>query len=108
MSMPFEPQVAGWIRWLEQRMDLKRRFLSLIVSHDSGPATGRLTVIARSLMPEDLLLTTPLSGSLQYVDDLCALQAPGGEGTENAPADPISVRAPDTWSDFVETSRTPA
>ncbi len=105
MNMSIEPQVAGWVRWLEQRLDLNHRHVSLLVSHDSGPATGRLTVVARDLMPDDFLLATPLSGSLQYVDDLCALPASTGAAPDDAAPKSESVRLPETWSEFVDASR---
>jgi hypothetical protein len=103
MNMPFDVQVAGWTRWLEQRVDLKRRLLSLIISHDPGAATGRLTVIARDLMPEDFLLATPLAASLPYLDDLCGLRPAATEGSTagDAPAQQ-GTRVPEHWSDFVE------
>ncbi|MBN2563426.1 MAG: hypothetical protein JXQ75_21100, partial [Phycisphaerae bacterium] len=69
-----EVQTAGWVRWLETRMDLEHRFLSLVVSSDLGAVGGHLTVIAREILPDDFLLMTPLSGSLAYVDDLAQVR----------------------------------
>ena len=63
-------QTAGWIRWLESRMDLKRRMLSLLVTGGPGDEPRRLVVIARDPTPEDFLLLTPLANTLRYVDDV--------------------------------------
>jgi hypothetical protein len=103
MRVSTEPQVAGWIRWLESRMDLKRRFLSLIVSGDADDTVGSLTVIAREVLPEDFLLLTPLAGTVRYLDDLSATEAgAAGTGAEvDSPSGPPAVGSPETWEDFV-------
>jgi len=63
-------QVAGWFRWLENRMDLKARPLSLILADEQAPPRSRMTVIVGELAPEDFLLLTPLAAELKHVDDL--------------------------------------
>ncbi|MCK4343546.1 MAG: DUF2094 domain-containing protein [Phycisphaerae bacterium] len=108
MEIPFEIQVTGWLHWLEQRMDLKRRFVSLLFSHDPGGATGRLSVVAREIVPEDFLLLTAQAGNLSYVDDLCALNpAAGGEqrGNTRDASGPPPVPAPNRWADFVDSAQ---
>jgi hypothetical protein len=107
MALPFEVQVAGWLRWLEQRMNLEQRYLSLLISKDAATApTGRLSIIAREPVPEDYLLFTSLAGTLAYVDDLCAVtpKAPdaGTDGTGGA----TNVHVPENWAEFVEASAT--
>jgi hypothetical protein len=107
MSLPFEAQVAGWLCWLERRMNLEQRFLSLLISKDAAAApTGRLSIIAREVVPEDYLLFTSFAGTLAYLDDLCAVtpKAPDN-GAEGAPI-PITVRVPESWAAFVEATAT--
>ncbi len=116
-SEPFEPtfsfplssghgvelQVAGWLRWLESRMDLKRRALSLVLTGEPAGEYQRLVVIAREVVSEDFLLLTPLARSLAYVDDLSTVKpsesddgaAPGEGG--NSP--PIRLT---NWAEFAE------
>lgn len=85
MSSPVEVQVAGWLRWLETRMSLKRRTLTLIISGDPDGGCGQLTIVARDLVPEDFVLFTPLANTLSYLDDLSQIQdKPGSEGVESA------------------------
>jgi hypothetical protein len=105
-DIPLEVQAAGWLHWLERRMDLKERLLSLLVSKDASSETGRLTVVAREVLPEDFLLMTSLAGSLSYVDDLCALAEVGARDSQAASgvAEARPVRAPDRWADFVHAS----
>ena len=95
-------QVAGWTRWLEARMDLERRAVSLIVTRDVGDGTGRFVVIARNHVDAaDFLLTTSLAGSLSYVDDLSALRADGA-GPGNDPSEPVHAAGSGvTWAQFV-------
>jgi hypothetical protein len=107
MTIPLEVQAAGWLRWLERHMDLKERLLSLVVSKDASGETGRLTVVAREVVPEDFLLMTSLAGSLSYVDDLCALAEVGAhdsQATASGVSDAGPVRAPEYWADFVHVS----
>lgn len=89
-----EVQVAGWFRWMEKRMDLSRRAMSLLVVGDLERETGHLVVIARAPVKDDFLLLTPLASSLSYVDDLCALTAP--------PDATSAASLPKSWVDFVE------
>ncbi len=104
-SLPCDVQVAGWLRWLEQRMDLEHRHLSLMLLQDAGGSVTRFSVVAREVAPEDFLLATSLAGTLPYVDDLCTL-APGADVQKQADntdgsTSPI-VRAPERWADFVD------
>jgi hypothetical protein len=96
-------QAAGWLRWLESRMDLKARTLSVLLTGGQSDAR-RLTVIARDLSAEDFLLLTPRWGNLRYVDDLSTVEEsgnPGGAGIDPGESveDPASIR---TWADFVQ------
>lgn len=92
-------QIAGWFRWLESRMDLKRRMLSLIVSGDLDREPGHLTIVAREILTDDFLLLTNQAGSLPYLDDLASIQnlngSEAGDVTEGGP-DP----GPGTWVEF--------
>ena len=107
-GIPSEVQVAGWLRWLESRMNLKERYLSLLMSADPAGSTGHLSVVARELVGEDFLLLTPKAGSLSYVDDASALGgAPTTESEQTdaepeSPAPADSVQTPATWAEFVE------
>ncbi len=120
-AAPFDGQAAGWIRWLDNRIDLRRRTCSLIVTGEGaatpnpaapgqvrtpqpGSAPGRLCVVARDLIPDDFLLFTPLAATLPYVEDPAAKPAPpdaanGPQSDANAPNSP---REPATWIEFVE------
>ena len=106
MGIPMDVQIPGWLRWLERRMDLKRRMLSVLLCKDLSDGTGRLIVIAREVSAEDYLLLTALSGTLPYVDDACALMPiEGGEpdmGTRLT--DDGDGCAPETWLEFVNAS----
>lgn len=90
-------QVAGWVRWLEGRMDLKARPVSLIITDDAPPACSRLMVVLGELTPDDFLLLTPLATDLEHVDNLAAVRedadSPSSEGEAAAT----------TWADFVTT-----
>lgn len=94
MRFSLDVQVAGWFRWLEKRMDLARRALSLLVVGDVENETSQLVVIARPPIKDDFLLFTPLASTLPYVDDLSALTA--------APDTTFAASIPKTWADFVE------
>lgn len=125
MRMPLDVQIAGWIRWLELRMKLDNRQLSLVVCGDTTQEVGSLTVIARDLVPEDFLLLTPLASSLGYLDDLTRIgESEAGEtgsGTEEVSVSDEGCRAPAsriaevgandadaTWADFVGSPATVA
>ncbi|MBI4717309.1 MAG: DUF2094 domain-containing protein [Planctomycetes bacterium] len=99
MRLPLDLQVAGWMRWLESRMDVRRRLFSLMVSGELDRDSGHLTVIARNVVREDFLLLTSLAHSLPYLDDVMALEADDGSASGAIPAD-------SSWMDFVE-SRPP-
>lgn len=101
MKLSQEAQVAGWVRWLEQRMDVKRRFLSLLVSGEPNSGQGRLSVIARDAVADDFVLLTPAAHTLAYVDDICKVAPPAEP--DAAPAD--GVPPPATWFDFVAAAK---
>ena len=92
-------QGAGWLRWLESRMNLGRRRLSLVVSADPPHRAGHLVVVARPLVSEDFFLATPACESLAYVDDLARV-APSSGSDADPPPTPLSESS--TWLDFVE------
>lgn len=92
-------QAVGWLRWLESRMDLSKRFVSVLLCDAEPGRPGRLTIVAREPMMDDFLLLTPLADTLNYVDDACRLAAPK-EG-EDAVAHGTSPPA-GSWLDFVE------
>jgi hypothetical protein len=98
-------QTAGWIRWLESRLNLKRRALSLLLTGGSGDGQmRRLFVIARDPRAEDFVLLTPLGSSLRYVDDLCRTEDPAGSARADAQRE-VPVRKPlpaGSWADFVQ------
>ena len=96
-----EVQTAGWLRWLESRMDLTRRRLSLVVSAELDGRVGHLGVVARELVPEDFLLATSLSHTLPYLDDVSQLEA-SGSGRSASQASGTGARSGGTWLDFAE------
>jgi hypothetical protein len=96
MTLPLEPQLAGWMRWLEARMELQDRYLSLVVTTTAQKDIGHLTVIAREPVPDDFLLLTPLAETLPYLDSLTSVQ---GNGAGEAAA---GTASPQRWVDFVE------
>jgi hypothetical protein len=96
-------QLAGWIRWLETRMDLGRRLYSVLVSGDLQEGTARFSVVAHELIPDDFLLLTPLARTLPYVDDasrvgLNSTGASEASGTDGQSAGLALV--PATWAEF--------
>ena len=105
MSLPFEVQVPGWIHWIERRMDVTERYLSLLISKQPGGQTGRLSVVARQVVPEDFLLMTPLASTLPYVDDVCSLVVVQGQG-QPADQQPVTAPAAGCWADFVDSTVT--
>lgn len=104
MRRPLPVQVAGWIRWLETRIDVGRRNLSMIVSGELEHEAGHLTVIAREIVKEDFLLLTPAARMLPYLDDLLALDpangADCGEVAETNQGE--SAESLGSWVDFVQ------
>ena len=99
-------QTAGWIRWLESRLNLKRRAVSLLLTDGSGDGQmRRLVLIARDPRAEDFVLLTPLGSSLRYVDDLSKREDPAGSARVDASRD-APTREPlpaGSWADFVQT-----
>ncbi len=117
-GVPLNVQCAGWLCWLESRMDLSRRQLSLVMTGDPGSEAGQLSFVARELTAEDFLLLTPLASALSFVDTLSAWEdtqasnrdsddnpnpsdADAREGEEVAIDVPADSR---TWLDFVQAS----
>lgn len=107
-TLPLEVQIAGWMRWLERRMAVEKRALSLLVTPDEGGSQARLNVVARELVADDFLLLTAAGASLSYVDDLCRVaERPTGTG-ESEPAtaaEVVPMVAPTpvgTWADLIE------
>jgi hypothetical protein len=101
-SLSAQVQSSGWLRWLENRMNLSKRNLSLIISGDvdEGPAT--LSIIVRELMADDFVLLTRSGGDLSFVEDLVSIKAPQeGAIVPDVPAEP-----PRTWADFADSGAT--
>ncbi len=103
MRLSLDAQTAGWIRWLESRLNLTRRSLSLIVAGEPDHEAGHLTVIARDVVAEDFLLLAPLSNALPYLDDLSAVETTGGvDDTKDGPERPFPpLGSGGSWADFV-------
>ncbi|MCP4246229.1 MAG: hypothetical protein GY778_04195 [bacterium] len=104
---PRDVQCAGWLRWLESRMDLGRRSLSMILSGETASRPGHLTVIASEVSPEDFLLVTNAAGKHSYLEDLGAAKIEfdgAGEDTgTGSVADPApALEASASWADFVQ------
>jgi hypothetical protein len=90
-----EVQAAGWLHWLESRMDLDRRALCLAICGETEREAGHLCVIARDSVPEDFVLATALAGTVAYADDLS--QVHGAEESMDK-----RRGASGTWRSFVE------
>ncbi|MCH7812380.1 MAG: hypothetical protein IID40_00010 [Planctomycetes bacterium] len=104
---PKDVQCAGWLRWLESRMDLARRSLSVILSGEAADRRGHLTVIASEVTPEDFLLVTHAAAKHSYLEDLGAAQiksdGAGQDAGAQATADTDRVfEASASWADFVQ------
>lgn len=112
MRVPFDIQLSGWLMWLEHRMELQDRALSLVVSGDLDYENGFLTVIARDIVPDDFLLTTAQAAAHPYLDDLASLELEAASDDEATPCDsagdtaPSEVdpvdNSPERWLDFVQ------
>jgi hypothetical protein len=94
-------QVAGWVRWLEGRMDLKARPVSLVITDEPAPACSRLTVILGELSPDDFLLLTPLVADLEHVDNLAAVREDAPPEAQAAASEAPPTLTATTWADFV-------
>ena len=94
-------QVTGWVRWLEGRMDLKNRPVSLVITDEPAPACSRLTVIRGELAPDDFLLLTPLAVDLEHVDDLAAVREEPSPDSPPPAGETSSPSTVTTWADFV-------
>jgi len=105
--LPTEPQIAGWVSWVERRVNLDRWPVSLLATIDPQEATGGVTLVCRDVVAEDFLLLTPLRGTLAYVDDASQVTGdvvPGGDADAALGEGRSSVRAPATWRDFAARS----
>ena len=114
LRLPLSPafsidmQVCGWLHWLQSRMDLSRRTVSLLISREDN-AVGHLSIICRDIIPDDFLLMTDLARTLPYVDDLSTAKATAFPAADNASSSASSSALdgrfkPDgTWIDFVRT-----
>lgn len=102
-ELPLEVQTAGWFRWLESRMDLEHRVMSLIVTDNLESETGRLTMIAREVVPDDFLLLTSMSNTLPYVDDLAEVGASDPVDEDGSVGEPGDQQTEESgsWADFV-------
>ncbi len=103
-----ELQLAGWIRWLESRIDLSRRAYSLMVTGDVEESGGQLSIVARELLPDDFLLMSDLAATLSYVDDVSRSTVDGTHS--GALSDGGFSRRFDlsgAWSDFAASTATP-
>ena len=107
MNAVCDVQVAGWIRWLESRLDLRRRLLSLVISGDLESEPGHLAVIARDIVPDDFLLLTSEAKTLVYLDDLSGVK-PAEETDEkiDGEASGFGSGTPGSWIEFVEAAAT--
>ncbi len=103
MRHPLDTQLAGWVRWLETRLELSNRSLSLIVSGEPDSGSGHLAVIVREVVADDFLLLTPLVKTLPYVDDLSAAKPPDDVADPDEMSDAVSPTTDslETWADFV-------
>lgn len=96
-ALPLEPQVAGWLQWLQGRIDIASRHLTLFMTQGDSPNAGYLTVVTRAPMTEDFLLLTPYAGNVNYLDDVCKL-----EDREESQDVTGTEFTPTSWADFVE------
>jgi hypothetical protein len=96
---PLVVQVSGWLRWLESRMALGRRALSMFVTPATEQAIGNVTVVARALMADDFLLMSPLGGGLGFVDDAAGL-SDSGAGADASGDGVGGAMVHENWRDF--------
>jgi hypothetical protein len=102
MRYPMDAQLAGWVCWLEARLDLSHRSLSLVVAGEPDTGAGQFTCIARELVVDDFLLLTPLVDTLPYVDNLATLGGKDGATVNETAHDGLpSTDSLRTWADFV-------
>ncbi len=97
-GVPLMLQMAGWLRWLESRMKLTGRSLSLLyVCDERDEEPQRMVVVARELVPEDFLLLSVGFRTLPYVDDLASVKPP-----DNPPpgSEPEPETVPENWAQF--------
>ncbi len=95
-GIPQDVQIASWLHWLEKRMDLSRRCVSLIITGDIPSHGGYLCVIARPLMSDDFILLTPQATDLPFVDDAATAKT-----LERDPSQDEASSTPASLYDFV-------
>jgi len=73
-------------------------------------ATGRLTMIARDIVPDDFLLLTSKSDTLPYVDNLSEVGAADPVEEEGAAGESADHETEEngSWTDFVLSEDTDA
>jgi len=96
-DMPPVAQACAWLRWLERRMPMDERYVSIFLPVVTTEPTARMTVIARAPVPEDFQLLADKLAPPAYVDDLSKLSPrPNGDAA-------ASDEAPSgSWLEFVE------
>lgn len=108
---PHEHQIAGWLFWLGLRMDLARRYASLIITGEPMTEPARVSLVARDLIPDDFLLMTPLMGTLAYVDNVTRLgygSSPPDSTPDAGAAPTVPTHDPSPESSADTTDSTPA
>ncbi len=99
-------QLAGWIHWLQSRLNLRRRNYSIFLTGACDNGSPSLSIVARDLLPDDFLLLSDLAHTLPYLDDVSRLEA--GPATETDQAVNDRVEPDGSWMDFVKTPPAPA
>ena len=100
--MPPVAQACAWLRWLERRMPLEERYVSIFLPVVTSAPAARLTVIARAPVPGDFQLLADKLEAPAYVDDLSKL-APRANGDAPADANEPPAEIPGgSWLEFVE------
>lgn len=85
-DIPPLTQACAWLRWLERRMPMEERYVSLCIPVNTAAPTAKMTIVARPPVPEDFQLLADKIDAPAYVDDLSKL-APRGNGNSKEPAD---------------------
>jgi hypothetical protein len=93
-------QVAGWLRWLERRMDLSNKACSLLLTRSEARVPPKLTILARDIETDDFLLMTPLSRQLDYLDDI-TMAVPPAVDANRSPESEGQWSSDQTWAQFV-------
>lgn len=98
-EIPPVAQACAWLRWLERRMPLDERYISLFLPVVTSDPAARLTVIAREPVAEDFQLLADKLDPPAYVDDLSRLAPKASEAASND--DPGDVPE-GSWLEFIE------